>query len=155
MDWPVLRYFLDATIWFMLVSVTASTWRMLAWNCSEPSPPSCHWICRGVIYKTREWQPLVTTRDSVISHLLNVQISLTWDYRYVGINLHTFCIGERSGRRWSGAGEGWGESNEFMSLWTSLHWIRCRPETQKHCWHVCTGDLRSLGINMTKINSIN
>ena len=113
MDWPVLRYFLDATIWFMLVSVTASTWRMLAWNCSAPSPPSCHWICRGVIYKTREWQPLVTTRDSVISHLLNVQILLTWDYRYVGINLHTFLHGGEVGQEmeWSRRGVGGGATS--------------------------------------------
>ena len=73
----VLRYFLDVTIWCMPVSVTASTWRMLVWNYSAPSPPSRHWICQAVIYKIKEWQHLVTTRGSVTSHWLNAQISLT------------------------------------------------------------------------------
>lgn len=85
---PVLRYVSDVTIWCMPVSVTASTWRMLELNYSAPSPPSCHWICPGVIYRTREWQHLATIHGSVTSHLLNVQISLTWDYRCVWINSH-------------------------------------------------------------------
>ena len=109
----VLRYFIsDVTISYMLVSVTASTWRMLVWNCSALSPPSRHWICLGVTYRTREWQHLVTIQGSVTSHLLNVEISLTWDYRCVEIHPHTSRTGERWGGEWSWARGGGRDGTE-------------------------------------------
>lgn len=128
----MLCYFIpDVTISYTLVSVTASTWRMLVWNCSAPSPPSRHWICLGVTYRTREWQHLVTIHGSVTSHLLNVEISLTWDYRCVGIHPHT------SARSWGGVGSGVERGGEEIGrkvnkfFWTQNIAEVC-PQTE-HC----------------------
>ena len=89
---------------------------MLVWNCSAPSPPSCHWICRGVTYRTRVWRRLVTIRGFVTSLLLNVEISLTLDYRCVRIRSHTHggevgWGGVGSGVEWSRGGR---KVNEFL-----------------------------------------